>query len=52
MDGKNGTQSDVSWLGIMSSGASSGFVMLADVLNVRDSHDNAMSNRGGMPPPR
>ena len=52
LDGKNGSQSKVSWVGIVSGGAGSLFVMIADALNVRDSQDNALSNRGGMPTPR
>ena len=41
LDGKNGSQSKVSWLGIVSGGTGSRFVMFADVLNVQDKQDNA-----------
>ena len=52
MDGKNGSEHDIPWLGIVPDSAGSGSTMAADVANVQDSRDNVLSNRGGVPPPQ
>ena len=51
-DGTNNTHSDVSWPGIVSSGAESRLTMLGDVLDACDSSDNVLSNKGCILPQR
>ena len=49
---KIGSVNDVSWLRIVPDSAASALASADVVLGVWDSHDNALSNRRGMPPPR
>ena len=42
MDGKSGMESDVSWLGIVSSSAASALTAADVMLGAWDSHDNVL----------
>ena len=46
------TEGDVRRLGIVSSSTKDAPPAAGNVLQASDSHDNALSNRGGMPPPQ
>ena len=46
------TEGDVRRLGIVSSSTKDAPPAAGNVLEASDSHDNALSNRGGMPPPQ